>query len=146
MRATIEASERRSKLDTDRLVELVGKAMRGDRNAIQTLYLDTYKSVFYFALRFVKNPEDAEDITQEVFITVQEKISTLREAAAFYKWVNQITINQCNALLRKYKGIARLDDGDDIIAMIADDNPDNLPDKAIDDEATRSPTANALAL
>jgi len=123
-------------LETERLIELVVMARQGDADAVQTLYLDAYRSIYYLALRMVKNPEDAEDITQDVFITVQKKISELRVPAAFYKWVNQITVNKCNYLLRKYKGIAWLDDGDEILALV-DDNPMNLPDKAIDDAATR---------
>jgi len=123
-------------LETGRLTELVVKAQRGDADALQELYLDAFRSVFHFALRMVKNPEDAEDITQEVFITVHEKISGLREPAAFYKWLNQITANKCNDLLRKYKGIASLDDDEEILALI-DDDPNNMPDKAIDDEDTR---------
>ena len=123
-------------METGRLTELVVKAQRGDADALQELYLDAFRSVFHFALRMVKNPEDAEDITQEVFITVHEKISGLREPAAFYKWLNQITANKCNDLLRKYKGIASLDDDEEILALI-DDDPNNMPDKAIDDEDTR---------
>lgn len=123
-------------METERLKEIVTKARRGDDNAMTDLYLDAYRSVYYLALRMVKNPEDAEDITQEVFITVREKITELREPAAFYAWVNQITANKCNRLLSKYKSIARLDDKEEFITL-ADDNPLNLPDKAIDDEETR---------
>ena len=123
-------------MEQSELISLIKRAQTGDENAYQQLYLDTYKSVFYLALRMVKNTEDAEDITQEVFITVHEKISELREPAAFYKWVNQITANKCAAFLRKYRGIAKLDDEDEILKII-EDNPLNLPDKAIDDEAIR---------
>ena len=123
-------------LEQSELIPLIKRAQTGDENAYQQLYLDTYKSVFYLALRMVKNTVDAEDITQEVFITVHEKISELREPAAFYKWVNQITANKCAAFLRKYRGISKLDDEDEILKIV-EDNPLNLPDKAIDDEATR---------
>jgi DNA-directed RNA polymerase specialized sigma24 family protein len=105
-------------LENERLVQLVEKARQGDKSALQELYLDTYKGVFYFALRFVKNPEYAEVITQQVLITVHEKISALREPAAFINWVNQITIDQCNALLQNYRGIAQPDGGGGITAMI----------------------------
>ncbi len=123
-------------METERLVETVIKAQQGFDSAMQDLYLDAYRSVYYLALRMVKNPEDAEDITQEVFITVHEKISELREPIAFYKWINQITANKCYRLLSKYKGMALLADDAEILA-IPDDNPLNMPDKAIDDEDTR---------
>ena len=124
-------------LEKERLIETVNRACQGDENAKEALYLDTYKSVYGFALQLMKkNQEDAEDITQEVFITVNEKISELREPAAFYKWVEQITRNKCYELFRKYKGIVFLDDEDAFLSIV-DDDPLNLPDKAIDDEATR---------
>lgn len=123
-------------LETEKLIETVSKARLGDKNALQNLYLDAHRSVYYLALRMLKNPEDAEDITQEVFITVHEKISELREPATFYKWLNQITANRCNGFLRKFKGIARLDDEEEILGP-TENNPLNLPDKAIEDEATR---------
>lgn len=120
----------------ERLTETVEKARRGDESAKEALYLDAYKSVYRFALRLVKNPEDAEDIMQEVFIAVNDKISDLREPAAFYKWVNQITANKCNEQLRRYKGIAFMDDEDQFLSLV-DDDPANLPDRATDDEETR---------
>ena len=123
-------------MEQSELILTVKQAQTGDETAYQRLYLDTYKSVFYLALRMVKNTEDAEDITQEVFITVNEKISELREHGAFYKWVNQITANKCAAFLRKYRGIIALDDEEEILKIVEDD-PLNLPDKAIDNEATR---------
>ena len=123
-------------MEKEHLIGVVNRARQGDESAKEALYLDTYKSTYRFALRMVRNTEDAEDITQEVFITVCNKITELREPAAFYKWVNQITVNKCNELFRKYKGIAFLDDEDAIMTMV-DDDPMNLPDKAIDDEATR---------
>lgn len=123
-------------METERLIELVVMARQGDEKAMETLYLDAKRSVYYLALRMVKNPEDAEDITQEVFITVQEKISDLREPAAFYKWLNRITASKCTDLLRKYQGIVKLDDEDEFLSLV-DDDPTNLPDKAIDDADTR---------
>ena len=123
-------------LKTQRLTELVILARQGDWNAMQELYLDANKSVYHLALRIVRNTEDAEDITQEVFITVHEKISGLREPGAFYKWLNQVTVSKSNDFLRKYKGI-RAFGGDEELLTIIDDDPNNLPDKAIDDEETR---------
>ena len=125
-------------MQTQQLTDLVTRASQGDNDAMHALYAASYKSVYYFALSLVKNPEDAEDYTQEVFIKVYEKISTLKEPAAYYKWINRITVNQCNEMLRKRKNTGLLDtDNDEVFAHIADDNPNNMPDKAIDDADTR---------
>ena len=119
----------------DQLIKTVLLAQSGDRDALEKLYLDTYKSVYYLALRNLKNSDDAEDITQEVFITLNDKISTLREPAAFYKWLNQLTSNKCTDFLRRRRGYMELDD--DVLSEIMEDDSLNLPDKAIDDEETR---------
>ena len=123
-------------MENERLVETVDKARQGDRGALRDLYLDMYKNVYFLAFRIVKIPEDAEDITQEVYITMQQKIAGLREPTAFFGWISQITANKCYCLLRNKKGISWID-GEEVLQDIEDDDPANLPDKAIDDEATR---------
>jgi len=124
-------------LEPERLIELVEKAKQGDRNALEDLYVDAYNSIYRLALRILKKPEDAEDITQEVYITIQQKISDLREPVAFYAWANQITANKCNRFFNKHKGLLRSGSEDEILLSIADDDPENMPDKALDNEATR---------
>lgn len=123
-------------MKSELLIEMVDKAKQGDEHALQVLYFDAYKSVYFLALRMLKTPEDAEDMTQEVFIIVHQKISKLRQPAAFYKWVNHIAVNKCNEFLRSYRGLAALDD-DEEVAMLLEDDPLALPDKAIDDAETR---------
>ena len=123
-------------MENERLAETVVKARQGDSSALRDIYLDMYKGVYYLALKIVKNPEDAEDITQEVYITIQEKIADLREPAAFFGWANTIAARKCYRLLRDNKGTAWLED-EEALTGIEDDDPANMPDKAIDDEATR---------
>jgi len=48
-------------MENEKLAEAVGKARQGDRDALRDIYLDMYKSVYYLALKIVKNPKDAED-------------------------------------------------------------------------------------
>ena len=123
-------------MEPERLIKLIEKAKQGDRNALEELFIGAWGSIYRLALRILKNPEDAEDITQEVFITIQQKISGLREPAAFYAWANQITANKCNRFFNKHKGLLKFDDEDELLS-IADDDSENMPDKALDDEASR---------
>jgi len=123
-------------MESNRLAKLIENAKQGDRNALEELFSDAFGSIYRLALRILKNQEDAEDITQEVFITIQQKISDLREPAAFYAWANQITANKCNRFFNRHKGLIRSDDEDELLS-IADDDPENMPDKALDDDATR---------
>ncbi len=88
-------------METKKLIRIIQRAKNGDSNAQQELYLDSSKSVYFLALKILKNPDDAEDIMQDVFVTVFEKLPKLKQPAAYYKWVNQITANKCMSFLRK---------------------------------------------
>ncbi|MEO6472638.1 MAG: RNA polymerase sigma factor, partial [Aeromicrobium sp.] len=58
--------------------ELLSRAVRGDRLAFDQLYLRHVRPVYWQAYSVVRNELDAEDVTQEVFITTWKKIATIR--------------------------------------------------------------------
>ena len=124
-------------LETKELAELVRKAQRGDKQAQQEIYLDSSKAVYFLALKILRNKNDEEDITQDVFITVYEKLAGLKQPGAYYKWVNQITANACLMLIRKKKPIP-IDEPDVLDALDFEDEGDApTPEKLFDDEETR---------
>ena len=56
---------------------------------------DQHKSlVFNLALQYVQNTEDAEEITQDVFLIVHEKLEAFRMEAKVSTWLYRITINK----------------------------------------------------
>jgi len=120
----------------DKLSETVTQAQGGDREALQTLFTDSYNSVYFFALRITRNSADAADITQDVFLSVQKHIGELREPCAYYKWLNQITAHRCADLLRGRHDWVEWEEKDD--ALIWDETDHfNAPDKTLEDEAKR---------
>lgn len=123
-------------MESAKLIETVNRAQAGDEGALQDLYLDIHKNVYYLALRTLGSPEDAEDITQDVFIAMRDKIAELREPAAFYRWINRVTANKCMNLLHKRNRLTSIDD-EESIAEPEEDDPLRLPDKAFDDAETR---------
>lgn len=50
--------------------------------------------VFNLALSYVQNQEDAEEITQDVFVTVHQQLSAFREESSLKTWIYRITINK----------------------------------------------------
>ena len=60
-----------------------------------------YKKAFRFLLRNKLNDEDADDVIQETFIKVFEKIDTLKEDGKFESWLWQILRNNMNEFYRK---------------------------------------------
>ena len=51
----------------------------------QNLYTTHYKHIYYICLKFLKNPQDAEDMTQNVFMKAFNKIDTLENKESFKK-------------------------------------------------------------
>jgi RNA polymerase sigma-70 factor (ECF subfamily) len=62
------------------------------------LYREHNKAVYYLALRYLGDPQRAEDVTHDVFLKVYRKLDEFRGEAAFRTWLYRITINHCHNL------------------------------------------------
>jgi len=83
--------------------EIIGKVLSGDQQAY-ALLVDRYQNyVFTLALRFTKNREDAEEVSQDIFIKAYRSLSDFRGAAKFSTWLYTIVNNTCISFLRKKK-------------------------------------------
>ncbi len=63
-----------------------------DFEAFYTSFKDL---VFNLCLNYIQNREDAEEITQDVFISTYDKFSEFRQEAKLSTWLYRITINRC---------------------------------------------------
>jgi RNA polymerase sigma factor (sigma-70 family) len=121
----------------DDLIKVVQAAQTADKSAQESLYREYSKAVYYLALKLLKHPEDAEDMTQEVFITAFQKLPTLKEPQTFPAWLNRITANKCtNFLTRSRKFVTESFDESDETEFIEETDPQLLPDEALDKAAT----------
>ncbi|MFA7273923.1 MAG: RNA polymerase sigma factor [Crocinitomicaceae bacterium] len=59
----------------------------------QSLYNEHKNLVFNLALHYVQNTEEAEEITQDVFLKVYEKMNRFKEESSLKTWIYRITIN-----------------------------------------------------
>jgi len=73
----------------------VHDALNGDKRGFDALYQATSKAVYFTCLSLVKNESDAEDLTQDVYITAFEKLTSLSEPEKFAAWVKRIAVNKC---------------------------------------------------
>lgn len=87
-------------LDEKKLLDL---AKKGDVEAFESLVEAYQKKVYNIALRMVGNPDDAEEIAQEVFIRIFKSLKNFKGQAQFYTWIYRITSNVCLDELRKRK-------------------------------------------
>lgn len=75
--------------------QLIQEIISGNTLAFKTLMEKYQERVFHVAMGFVHLKEDAEDLTQEVFIKVYQSLSTFNHDSEFSTWLYRITINTC---------------------------------------------------
>jgi RNA polymerase sigma-70 factor (ECF subfamily) len=66
-------------------------------NEIVNRYTDT---IYRIALRIINNPSDAEEVLQEVFVTLIKKLDTFREESKFSTWLYRVVVNTSYMYLR----------------------------------------------
>jgi RNA polymerase sigma-70 factor (ECF subfamily) len=62
------------------------------------LYKEHSRSIYYLALRFLSDPQKAEDATHDVFLKAFRKMDQFRGEASWRTWLYRITINHCRNL------------------------------------------------
>lgn len=83
--------------------KLIEKLKNGDESAFK-LIVDTRKDLVYnTALGLLQSAEDAEDITQEVFIKVYESVHQFKGESAFSTWLYKIAVTKSLELIRSRK-------------------------------------------
>ena len=82
-------------------MELVERARKSDAGAFENLISRHYMTVYRAAYRWCGIKEDAEDITQEVFIKVARKLKTFAGKSSFKTWLYRITLNTAKDFGRK---------------------------------------------
>src|SRR5580765_3994022 len=73
--------------------ELVKLAIAGDKKALQSLISRHQIFVYNLALKMTKSVEDAQDLTQEVFVKAITALSKFEGKSQFRTWLYRITVN-----------------------------------------------------
>jgi RNA polymerase sigma factor (sigma-70 family) len=82
---------------------LIDQLKKGDESAFKFI-VDTWKDMVYnTALSIVQNPEEAEDVTQEVFVQVYQSIKGFKRESKFSTWLYRITLSKAMDHERKKK-------------------------------------------
>ena len=85
--------------------ELVRHCQDGDMAAFEQLFHRHQERVFSVASRMMSNPEDALDVTQEIFLRAYQKIGKFNFTSAFSTWMYRLATNLCIDELRRRKRI-----------------------------------------
>jgi RNA polymerase sigma-70 factor (ECF subfamily) len=87
---------------------LISQCLAGDEYAIEAFVRQYETSVFRLALSIVGDAAEANEITQETFISALKSLPTYREEKSFKAWLYTIALNQSRSHLRKRKSRERL--------------------------------------
>ena len=99
--------------------QLVARLQARDETAVHELAERYGPRIYQLALRQMKNPEDAEEVTQDVLVKVYRKIGAFRGDSALSSWIYRITFNTAMSRLRSSRleratqHLERRDDQDD---------------------------------
>jgi len=85
--------------------ELVRRAKAGDLGAFEALTNCYEQRVYGLAMRMLRQEQDAEDVTQQTFLSVLENLEGFRGEASFSTWVLRIASHAALKIIRKCKGL-----------------------------------------
>ncbi len=110
--------------------ELAQKAAGGDTEAFEEIYHRHFRRVYSLCLRMTGNPTQAEDLTQDAFLHLFDKIGTFRGDSAFTTWLHRMTVNIVLMHFRKRSTKSELttEDGETPIQIVqGTQNPNAMP-------------------
>ena len=85
--------------------ELVCRAQAGDLPAFEELVSRHEQRVYTLARRITGQEQDAEDVTQQSFLSVLEHLATFRGEASFVTWLTRIATHAALKVIRKRQGL-----------------------------------------
>ena len=87
--------------DTTDDFDLVRKILKGETGYFPNLVEKYENRVYKTCYRFVRNPEDALDLSQEVFIRIYNNLSAFHGFSTLSTWIYKISVNTCLNFIRK---------------------------------------------
>jgi len=85
--------------------ELVDQAKAGDLNAFEALTSRYEQRVYSLAFRMLRHEQDAEDVTQQTFLSALENLTGFRGEARFSTWLLRIASHAALKVIRKRNGL-----------------------------------------
>ncbi|MFV0387780.1 MAG: RNA polymerase sigma factor [Pyrinomonadaceae bacterium] len=109
---------------------LAQASSKGNMVAFEEVYNRHHRRVYAICLRMLKNSNEAEDLTQDVFIQLHRKIGSFRGDSAFTTWLHRLTVNQVLMHFRKrtVKFEKTTEEGETPVQIVrGSENPESMP-------------------
>lgn len=121
----------------------VEAALKGNESAFSVLYESTQRDMYYIALKYMKNEEDAMDVLQDSYIKAWQSLATLKDPASFRAWFGRIVANTAkNALAKKRPMLfsqleGENDEGEQLALDIEDEKSEFQPERSYTQKETQ---------
>ncbi len=86
--------------------KLITDYLKGDEKSLEILIKQYLKPIYNFTYRYVNNSQDAEDITQDVFVKVWRNLKKFDRNKSFKTWIFHIAKNTCFDYFKKKKAVS----------------------------------------
>ncbi|MES1217766.1 MAG: sigma-70 family RNA polymerase sigma factor [Bacteroidota bacterium] len=126
-------------------IEIIGKVLSGEQQAYSLLVNRYQNYVFTLALRFTKNREDAEEVSQDIFIKAYRALADFRGASKFSTWLYTIVNTTCITFLRKKKLVTHSLDNENVFEL-ADSQDSGLRANMIEQKSRAAMVNKAIAM
>lgn len=83
--------------------ELIKKSLQGDKNSLELLIKKYLKPIYSFSFNLLRDQQDAQDLTQEIFLKMWKNLKNFDENQNFKSWLFKIAKNSCIDFIRKKK-------------------------------------------
>ena len=132
-------------------LELLAKVAQGDRAAFKVLFDLHSPQVYSVCLRMLGNARDAEEISQDVFVTLWQKAKTIRGEARLATWLHRVCVNKSinhrkrGGVFSRFKQIMSIDTED---VSLADQLPapeSERPDSKLESREAGDQLAELMA-
>lgn len=84
--------------------DIITKASKGNMRAFEEIYKVASGFVYSVVLRITNNPDDAQEVTQDVFITIYKNLKKFQLRSSFKTWVYRVAVNTA---INTYKKISK---------------------------------------
>ncbi len=111
--------------------ELIKSFLNGNQEAFNILANKYKQKIYWHARRMLGNHLDADEVTQEVFIVMFDKLATFKSDSALFTWIYSITARRCLNFIKKrnVRRFLSLDSEEMVERKGADDIVKNYEDK-----------------
>lgn len=127
------------KMKTGELEDLIARSRNADQEAREALIKAAQNRVYYHCKKIIKNEEDVQDAVQDVLLSMLVNLDSLRKPAAFWGWLNRMTVHMClNRASKKQRELQHQELASEMVLENLENLDDReIPDKVLDNKEMR---------